>query len=190
MRKSEGNKMLGRGLAWATLLGLGTLVQGCAIVHYYGPEKGLVVEKGTEKPIEGAAVVRVFKKTTSALIDTVNTDVTAQETVTGADGWYRFPGRLVMTMSYFFSWFKDETDVYLFKPGYGTISSPWADLSRMPDGSWKFELARVENVMDRRQNQDGFRLYDLPKDAFPYLLKLYNEESIALGLQPILEDVP
>jgi hypothetical protein len=63
---------------------------GCTITHEFGPFMGKVVDAETGEPIEGAVVLIVFSIESSSLGGSVNSFADAIETLTDAQGEFKF----------------------------------------------------------------------------------------------------
>ena len=88
---------LASGCTAALLFLLTVTMGGCAIGHYYGSISGLVVDKETREPLEGAAVVAVYTVTLGSLGGSTTSEVEWQEVVSDAKGTFALPGHLVFS---------------------------------------------------------------------------------------------
>jgi hypothetical protein len=83
---------------------------------FHKPEfKGKVIDIETNKPIEGAVVVAIYRKEAIAVGDSVTLDFDAQETLTDIDGNFRIPSYTTVIQP--LSW-SIPTEFIFFKPGY------------------------------------------------------------------------
>ena len=175
-----------------TLLVIGSLC-GCAGTHEFGPYSGRVVDKETNEPIEGAVVfIRFFTKeghfagSTSYYADAV-------EVLTDSKGEFTIP---VQKLSNFQigRWWDKQGHAMVFKPGYGCFPqnrATEADPPTFPDESYAtIKLPKLKTKAERERNlmNTGYSMDVIPYEKQRLILKLINQESISLGLQPIQAD--
>jgi len=87
---------------------------------YHKPEfKGRVVDIDTNRPLEGAVVVAIYRTEAIGIGDSVDIDIHAREAITDMDGNFRIPSYTTLIQP--FSW-STPVCFTIFKPGYGTVS--------------------------------------------------------------------
>jgi hypothetical protein len=110
---------------------------GCTITHEFGPFMGKVVDAETGEPIEGAVVLIVFSIESSSLGGSVNSFADAIETLTDAQGEFKFTPKRINFFKMNASW-DDDCQVSIFKPGYGAYPGHQQAYS-----SWKKKQSRL-----------------------------------------------
>jgi hypothetical protein len=119
---------------------------GCTITHEFGPFMGKVVDAETGEPIEGAVILIVFSIESSSLGGSVNSFADAIETLTDAQGEFKFTPKRINFFKMNASW-DDDCQVSIFKPGYGAYPG-----HRQAYSSWKKETIPINS---------GGRIYNL-----------------------------
>lgn len=156
---------------WPLIL-LGLLLiatQGCGFMTVYGKQEGVVLDKESKTPLEGAGVVAEYSYTYSTVGGPHSIPVSARETVTGPDGRFKIPTTLVGGSCCLFSWFEPYPTFYVFKPEHGGDRfSPGDTIRDFSDG------------YDKR--------YILYKNENGYVLLLRKEEKIGYPEPLILGD--
>ncbi|MBI4824431.1 MAG: hypothetical protein HY805_09440 [Nitrospirae bacterium] len=89
-----------------------------AITHKYKPYYGKVIDKETKEPLEGAAVLIVYKTEHYNLAGGITYFADAQETLTDKNGGFRIPANRIFTFRPLSGW-ERYPSVRIFKPGYG-----------------------------------------------------------------------
>jgi hypothetical protein len=107
---------------------------------YHEPElKGTILDIETKQPLEGAAVVAVYKKATLGLgAGSLSSIIHIRETLTDKDGNFRIPSYWTLIQP--FSW-QIPNYVLIYKPGYvrldmGTWHFIGQELKEEQGGSW------------------------------------------------------
>jgi hypothetical protein len=125
---------------------------GCTITHEFGPFMGKVVDAETGEPIEGAVILIVFSLESSSLGGSVNSFADAIETLTDAQGEFKFTPKRINFFKMNASW-DDNCQVSIFKPGYGAYPGHHQAYS-----SWNKKQSRLIP-------EDEYITYYLPKLA-------------------------
>jgi len=162
--------------------------------YYMSAFEGKVVDAETKEPIEGAAVLAVYYRSTISPAGSNHYAFDAQETLTGRDGQFKIPEKFVKS---------DEVkgtprcNLIIFKPSYGVF--PNHKLSRAvgekyaawptPEKYIVYELPKLKTRIERNNNL----IYSDPSDPnIPLIkiknyIKLLNEERTYLGYTPYTE---
>jgi hypothetical protein len=168
------------------------ILSACTISHTYGPYKGKVVDKETGEPIEGAVVfVRFFTKTgnpggsNSHFAD-------ALEVLTDNNGEFEIPAFRVQAVRVMHEW-ESNGDFIIFEPGYGafpghreTSISEWGEVGFPKNKYVTIKLPKLKTREERVRNLHNL-YYDstvVPIEKQKIIMKLNDEESIAVGLSP------
>jgi hypothetical protein len=167
---------------------------GCTITHEFGPFMGKVVDAGTGEPIEGAVILIVFSIESSSLGGSVNSFADAIETLTDAQGEFKFTPKRINFFKMNASW-DDDYQVSIFKPGYGAYPG-----HRQAYSSWKkdeqslvipenkyiiYYLPKLANLKERKENLLNIRKpIAIPSEKMPNMLKLESSEYEVVGLKP------
>jgi len=85
------------------------------LVFHKSEFTGKVVDIETNEPIEGAAVVAIYRVHSLAVADSVDYSIGAQESLTDKNGEFRIPSYTTMIQP--LSW-SIPTEIIFFKPGY------------------------------------------------------------------------
>jgi hypothetical protein len=94
------------------------LLAGCTITNRYDGYSGRVIDAGTKKPIEGAAVLVVYNTEQYGLAGAVRYFADAQEVLTDRNGEFRIPAKRIITFRVLSGW-EQYPHFTIFKPGYG-----------------------------------------------------------------------
>lgn len=167
------------------------LLIGCAVAHYYGSIKGRVVDRDTGQPLEGAAVVAMYRTVYGSLGGEVTRFEDAQEAKTDANGEFSIPGIFVFAPRPPFSWFNWEPEFCVYQPEYGQYSRGLGDAKATrltkEDGCQEFRLPRLMTLEARREGALLWPTAGLPRSKAPHLVTLMNMERKAIGLPKIEE---
>lgn len=165
---------------------------GFGILPYYHLDafEGKVVDLDTREPIAGA-VVLVVDHRTGGISPAGSRSIAAnwREVLTDAKGEFKVP-KLV-------EWFGAKRgylrgQLMIFKPGYGTLRDKRAEAigankSWPPPG--RFIIYALPRLQTREERvPDLFLGVFTPWQECPNLLRLFNEERINLGLEPLPGD--
>jgi hypothetical protein len=135
---------------------MGLLGPGPAFAE--GPWKAQVVDAETGEPLEGVVVLMYWVTYTSSWAGWAGGDFhDAEEVVTGPDGRFVVPRRLVFTL---IPWKKVSREMVIFKPGYG---------------QWRFREARQWDKLPRWES----------KAKFEEAWKRFEGEGVVLELSPL-----
>jgi len=173
------------------------LTAGCTITHEFGPFMGKVVDTDAGEPIEGAVVLIIFSVETGTLGGTVTRDVDAVETLTDAQGEFRFFPKRINFFKVMANWC-DDHQILIFKPGYGAypehpkVYSSWKEKQSyfIPENKHiTYYLPKLYNLEDRSRNLRNIRYPvhypgGITNDNYPILRRLKNEERVNVGLKP------
>ncbi|MDF1536338.1 MAG: hypothetical protein P1S46_07535 [bacterium] len=98
------------------------VISGCAPAHLYPSYLGRVLEKGTDKPIEGAGVVAVYwKQNWVGIAEGGSTDYRGfQAALTDEEGRFKIPAKLYLNF-WPLSGFKPYPLISIYKEGYGNF---------------------------------------------------------------------
>jgi hypothetical protein len=159
----------------------------CAIISHYGAYYGKVVDAETKEPLEGAAVLAVYKTEKPGPAGSVSFYLDAQETVTDKNGEFRIPPLTVTTFRVLHG-FDPHPQFTIYKPGYGAYPSHKDVKPRFPYYSLPanqyvtIELPKLSTREERLQNYARFPL-EVPKTKYKNLMRLSEEEAKSLGLE-------
>jgi hypothetical protein len=170
------------------------LTTGCAVTNKYGPYYGKVIDAETKEPLEGAAVLIVYKTEQYGLAGAVSHYEDAQEMLTDKNGEFKIPSMRVSTFRILSSWEK-YPEVRIFKPGYGCYpmhkdATPDFDYGSLP--SEKFVTIELPNVKkeardERLRNADCHPSPNVRNNKYKKLFHLLQVERAALGLEQEVE---
>lgn len=152
-------------------------------VYVDGPYRGRVFDPATGRPIEGAAVLAVWRTESGLFVPhPIESVHDAKETVTDAQGNFTLEGTKNVTLN---PTFRVKTpEVLVFKPGYRVHRGPLLveeDPLSLPLRLLRTKEERLENLT---------RLFvDAPSTRFPNLLRLKDVERVNLGLKPMHQKV-
>lgn len=169
------------------------LTTGCAVTNKYGPYYGKVIDAETKEPLEGAAILIVYKTEQYGLAGAVSHYEDAQEMLTDKNGEFKIPSIRVSTFRILSSW-ERYPEVRIFKPGYGCYpmhkdATPDFDYGSLPaELRVDISLPRLKTKEERLENyRTAYPSPGVPTDKYKKLLHLINEEAIFLGLEPDTE---
>jgi hypothetical protein len=174
-------------IACAIALIVFPLFTGCAIISHYGPYYGKVVDAETKEPLEGAAVLAVYKTEKPGPGGSVSFYLDAQETVTDKNGEFRIPPLTVTTFRVLHG-FDPHPQFTIFKPGYGAYGKnkdvkPVFPYWSLPANQYvTIELPKLKTREERLLNYGCYPPADVPETKYKNLLRLIEEEAKALGL--------
>jgi len=165
------------------------LFTGCAIISHYGEYYGRVVDGETKEPLEGAAVVAVYKTQKPSPGGPVSFYLDAQETVTDKNGEFKIPSLTVTTFRVLHG-FDAHPQFTIFKPEYGAYPKH-KDVKPMfvPNGTLPkdkyvtIELPKLKTREERLRNYGCYPSSDVPEVKYKNLFHLIQEERKALGLE-------
>jgi hypothetical protein len=163
---------------------------GCNPIYADGPYHGRIIDAATKQPIEGAAVVAIWRKLSGLLVPhPIESVQDAQETLTDKDGNFTIPG--IWTISLNPTAQIDEPRFTIFKPGYQAYLGVLKPLVAVDiptglyekDGKIVVELRRLETREERLQNLGKlFIPTNVPEQKYPNLIRLKNIERLNLDL--------
>ena len=187
--------------ATATLLGFLLLTcSGAAVAQtgqplerylngHRGPYRGRVLDAETGRPLAGVVVVAVWRRDRVIPFHSRSEHYAAREALTNADGEFVIDANDMernapkRTRHPFFT---------IFLPGYGRprvpAGTPPTLTRRFYEGPGNtVELPRLRTREERREYVATMSPYSLSEEPFmeiPEFIRLVNEESVAVGLQP------
>ena len=176
-------------IALLLLLILFPATGGCAITHKYGPYYGKVVDAETKEPIEGAAVLIVYKTEQYGLAGPVSHFADAQETITDKNGEFEISAIRINKLRIISGW-ERHPEVRIFKPGYGCYPKhrdvrPVFDYGSLPANAYvTVELPKLRTKEERIVNYGCYPSPSVPKIKYRKLLHLINQDAVTLGLEP------
>jgi hypothetical protein len=162
---------------------------GCAITHKYGPYYGKVVDGETKIPIEGAAVLIVYKTQQIGLAGPVAQFADAHETVTDKNGEFKIPAIRINKFRMISGW-ELHPEVRIFKPGYGCYpmhkyARPKVDYGSLPENQYvTIELPKLGSKEERLENYRCYPSELVPESKYKNLFHLIQQERMVLGLEP------
>jgi hypothetical protein len=157
--------------------------------RHRGPYRGQILESQTKAPLAGAVVVALWRKDVVYPFQVNSEHYAVRETVTDSDG------RFVMEVRDIEEGAPRRTrkpEFLVFLPGYGAFphrfTSPKGFMAELFEGDGTtVEVPRLETREQRLRNLRSFGPHDFsesPHKALPLLMRLIDEERIAVGLSP------
>jgi len=169
------------------------LSAGCAITNKYDSYYGKVIDAETKEPIEGAAILIVYKTGQYGLAGSVSHFEDAEETLTDKNGEFKIPAKRVNTLRLLSSW-EGHPEIRIFKPGYGCYPmhkdvTPKFDYGSLPSEQHVIiKLPLLKTKEERLENyRNAYLSPSVPTVKYKNLLHLINKEAIFLGLKPDTE---
>ena len=188
---------------WAGTLAVGTwlLVAGVSawpqtpegwdryLGHPRGPYRGQMIDAQTKAPLAGAVVVALWRRDRVYPFQVNSEHYAVRETVTDSEGRFVMEARDIEEGA---PRRTRKPEFLVFLPGYGAFphryASPKGFIGELFYGAGTtVELLRLETREERLKNLSSFgphRLSDTPNKDLPQLMRLVNEERIAVGLSP------
>ena len=158
--------------------------------HYYLPPfKGRVIDSYTKEPVEGAAVLAVYYKTTWGIAGSNTIPFDARESLTDAKGEFKIPMKS--------GWFGEisgeaEADLTIFKPGYGVYPDHKRSAAVGGNKSWPppkkyvvYEMPKLNTLEERKKNLSFRQFGELPLEKRKDFAALIDHERINLGFEPL-----
>ncbi len=171
---------------------------GCSPIFADGPYHGRVIDAETKQPIDGAAVLAVWRKETPMIGHPMESVHDAQETLTDKDGNFTIPG-----MSTFSPISRILEPLFtIFTPGYRAYNGLLKPLVyHVPTGLYEKDGRTVAEVRKLTTRDERLRNLDrgyvpaclpnekhsrlcLPMEKFANMIRLRNIERVDLGLNP------
>jgi hypothetical protein len=157
--------------------------------RHRGPYRGQILESQTKAPLAGAVVVALWRRDVVYPFQVNSEHYAVRETVTDSDG------RFVMEVRDIEEGAPRRTrkpEFLVFLPGYGAFphryTSPKGFMAELFEGAGTtVEVPRLETREQRLRNLRSFGPHDFsesPHKALPLLMRLIDEERIAVGLCP------
>lgn len=165
------------------------LITGCTITNKYDPYYGKVIDVETKQPIEGAAVLVVYKTEQYGLAGPVSQFADAQETLTDKNGEFKIPAIRINKLRIISGW-ERFPEVRIFKPGYGCYPThkdvkPVFEYGSLPANYYvTIELPRLKTREERLENYGCYPSELVPESKYKNLFRLIQQERIELGLEP------
>jgi len=159
---------------------------------------GKVIDSETKSPIEGAAVVAVWKEDYAVPPGGGTSFVDAEETLTDNEGYFEISSKSFIATrpkgqihGPYFTFYKPSYIVFKYgESGFVKSSTEW----HVYPNDWKgrfekqnavIELDRATTREDRIKSLHGAEnVMDISRSRIPDLMKLINEERISLGFEP------
>jgi len=114
---------------------------GCEIVHRYPAYRGTVLESGTDKPVEGAGVLAVYKQRTYWPPEGQTRYVGFQAVLTDKSGKFEIPAKFRFSLVPLTRYYSD-VEVTIYKRGYGNFPGSFPTYNPMPGMSSGAPTAR------------------------------------------------
>ncbi len=121
------------------------MLAGCAIVHRYPTYRGTVLELGTDKPIEAAGVLAVYRERTYWPPEGNTRYVGYQAALTDGSGNFEIPSKFFFDffpLALFDSWVR----ITIYKRGYGNFPGSFPFYDPMPGMSHRASTAKEGRV--------------------------------------------
>ncbi|GAB6908966.1 hypothetical protein JCM12296A_48060 [Desulfosarcina cetonica] len=160
---------------------------------------GKVVEAETGTPIEGAVVLIGFHTKSSSVGGWVWRFADAIETLTDAEGNFRFQPKRVTLFRGMSLWDK-QCQISIFKPGYaaypGSMRASYSSLEKkhsmfIPENEHIiYFLPKLMTLKERKDNLgDIEHPAGIANERMPNLRRLESEERVNVGLKPFSEKI-
>lgn len=154
-----------------------------------GPYRGRVLDAETGKPLAGVVVVAVWRRDRIMPLHSRSEHYAARETLTNADGEFVIDADDVERNAPKRTW---HPFITIFLPGYGRYRSPAGTPTTVTQRFFEgpgttVELPRLNTKDERRMHLRGLGphgLSDTPFTEIPEFMRLFNQERVALGLEP------
>jgi hypothetical protein len=142
-------------------------VAGCAVAHQYPAYRGKVLELGTDRPIEGAGVLAVYRMTIFYWIERNSEYLGYQAVLTDKDGKFEVPAKFFSAFRPLASFDSDVT-ITIYKAGYGNFPGSFGskrvkqgktdpalvDDKLPPDNVVTFWLPKLETAEERKEHDN------------------------------------
>lgn len=164
--------------------------------HAAGPWRAQVVDAETGQPLDGVVVVFVFIKYHSSLAGSAGAEYYgADEAVTGPDGRFEIPARMLWNPIRIFT--EVRVEITIFKPGYGRHRirrtpqqreewrerRDWWQILELDD--MIVELPPLKTREERLKFYDGLSMYHkVPPEGIARFFEAEARERAYLGLSP------
>lgn len=164
-------------------------IMSCAVVHHYGAYYGKVVDAETKEPLEGAAVVAVYKTQQYGFAGPIARFADAQETVTDKNGEFKIPSKTIFTFRPLqsfdsYAWFTIFRPVYGCYPKHKGVKQLSLSKGILPPNKHvTIELPKLKTRDERLENTSCFPV-GVPDEKMRKLIEINNIERIDLGLKP------
>ncbi len=160
--------------------------------HKYGPYTGKVVDAETGNPIEGAAVHLSFYIGVIGIVDGHSEYAGAVECLTDKNGEFKLSRRVLRKQ--FFSFWDENPEVIIFKPGYGVYPNhQGSSIDPKPEHKWSridenrycvVRLPKLKSLKERKRNLLNLDYGIRPQQDTIIIKRLESEERVALGFSP------
>jgi hypothetical protein len=155
-----------------------------------GPYRGRVLDAETGKPLAGVVVVFVWRRDRIMPLHSRSEHYAAREALTNTDGDFVIDAEDVERNA------PKRTSrpfATIFLPGYGRPRVPAGTHTTVTHRFYEgpgdtVELPRLHTREERREYVailDPFALSDAPFKEIPIFMRLLNQESVTVGLQPL-----
>ena len=154
-----------------------------------GPYRGRVLDAETGKPLAGVVVVAVWRRDRIMPLHSRSEHYAAREVLTNADGEFVIDAEDVERNAPKRTWHPFFT---IFLPSYGRYRSPASTRTTVTQRFFEgpgttVELPRLNTKDERRMHLRTLSPYGLSETPFieiPEFMRLVNQESVTLGLEP------
>jgi len=166
------------------------LLSGCVVTNRYNEYRGKVIDTETKVPIEGAAVLVVYKTEQYGLAGSVAHFEDAQEVLTDKNGEFIIRSKRIITFRVLSGW-ERYPQFNIFKPGYGCypnhkdVKPMFVPNGTLPSNQYvTIELpnVRLETHESRLENYGCYPSELVPEFKYKKLFHLIQQERLALGL--------
>jgi len=155
-----------------------------------GPYRGQVVDAETKAPLAGAVVVALWWRNRVYPFHSVAEHYAVRETVTDAEGRFLLDAKDVEEGAPRRTY---HPEFLIFRPGYGSFPKKYVAPRGFTGGIFEragtiIELPPLRDREERRRHLwlfDPHSYSDTPFKDVPVLVRKFNEERVAIGLQPL-----
>lgn len=145
---------------------------GCAVAHRYPAYQGRVLELGTDKAIEGAGVLAVYRMNTYTMPESNTRYVGYQAVLTDNTGQFEVPSKTFFSF-YPMAMFDSDARITIYKRGYGNFPASFPFFGSSPGVSrgTPAKEGKTDPVLNKDQLSPG-------REVTFWLPKLETEEEI------------
>jgi hypothetical protein len=157
------------------------------VARFDGPYSGMVIDRDTRAPIEGAVVIAIWNTESPKQGGAVSQYFDAREAATDKKGEFTIPGYELRIMDTLL-----PTEILIFKAGYehfGEVSWDFIRTVHNPEVEWvhekpRFVLTRM-NMQERGDPSTVPQRPRVPENNMKILTQEIDKERIFRGLPPI-----
>jgi hypothetical protein len=155
-----------------------------------GPYRGQVIDAETKAPLAGAVVVALWWRNRVYPFHSVAEHYAVRETVTDAEGRFSLDANEVEEGAPRRTY---HPEFLIFQPGYGSYPRKHMSPTGFTGGIFErpgavVELPRLGDREERRKHLflfDPHGYSDTPFKDVPVFVRRFNEERVAIGLEPL-----